>query len=1482
MTDFCHLHVHSEHSQLDGVGTSDDYAREAKRLGQTALAITDHGNVDGILKHQKACKKHGIVPVLGCELYIVPDMRQRTDGRWHLTALVRSREGLTNLMHMISLANLEGFYRRPRIDPELLLNHAEGLVFLTACIGSFVNMPGGEELLVKLRDLAPTFLEIMPHKHQKQINHNRTMALLSSSYGIPLVATNDCHYPLAGMGETQDVLLAVQRKAKWTDTDRWSMSRDWPGLHLRSADEMVQAFIRQSCLEPSVWQNAMYRTMEVAALCNGYTVERMPVELPRVHGHGDRDETDLMWEIVADGWGRRDILPGREVEYEARVNEEMGLICRMGFQRYFLIVHELISWCREQGIMVGPGRGSSGGSLVCYLMGITDVDPLRYGLIFARFISPERVDYPDIDMDFESARRDEVVGHLRDCYGEGNVVGISTFMTMKGKGALRDVARVFDVPLADVDPAAKAVPDIPDGDDRAGHAIEDGLKDIPELITFQRKYPDVVRHAINLEGQVRGYGKHAAGMCVNSRDLRLGHHCSLRVHDGVVSANWSKDDAEHMGLMKLDVLGLDVLSFLGEAVRLIKENRGMDIDLNALPLDDPEVYREIAAGNTAGAFQIGSNLNIRWCRELGVREFNDIVLINALTRPGPLKSGVSDQFLCRRRGQERVAYLPRMEPYTRETLGLVLFQEQVMWAMNQVAGLPWGECDKVRKVIGKSKGSSAFQEFKGKFVDGCGRQGTLTAAKADHVWDELASFGAYAFNKCLTGDTVLERGACGQYQKGPEITIRQLYDNWSSKESVGGKYRRVGVNILQMKHDGRIRPGKVKGVYYQGKRPTVVITTERGFNIKTTWNHKFPTEFGDRTVSQLSIGDKLFIKGRRFSDIRKDQKKELSNPSSLIGKTYSGCGFQEGEDNISWNGGSSKYLKQSKKIIEKRANGKCEKCGRDITKICGECGSIIRLERCEFAHVKTLEQCDYDFKKYHNPENILYLCNPCHKKFDYAKGERKVRHAQGRVTELDQIVSIKATGIEEDVFDVEMEGPEHNFVANGIVTCNSHAVEYSLLGYWCMILKVKWPLEFLCGCLSHCRGEKASVYVDEARRLGIPVELPKAGVSLADKWLVRNGILWAPLTAIKGVGDSQAEKILGGKAKQVAGNQDASKNQGFFQPSFGLDGMQPPQVQAAVRKPGNQMEVMLRKAGYYRERSLNFEELKEAAPLYDFNVMTGGERFRRLGGLGEIPERDLLACHLPKGANLIEIARYILPPIECRDCNLINECTRPVQPSFGRYNLMIIGEAPGKDEDQQGIGFVGRAGMDILWPELARHGIAPEMLHITNVCKCWPSKTKTPSKREITACSRWLEMEIAGLRPIMILAFGGTGVKALRGEGKISELNGQTVWSDRWQCWISWCLHPASVLHNPGNRSEFGRGIENFAHRVMDIGGNAWGAWMKEHVGKDWHLEYPGICPHGGDFGRSNGLYAECAGCASWERCALAAAACLDWTELGR
>ena len=385
---FFHAHVHDEFSTLDGEGKPETYVQEASRLGFKYLAETNHGNCDGFLKFQEACLKNNITPIYGVELYIVPDItkRDKYEKKYHITVLIQNKIGFTNVLKMLTIANLEGHYYRPRIDPSVLLKHYEGLVFMTACVSSFINMEGGTELLLELHKKVPTYLELMPHNYPIQKEINLKKLELGKKYNIPFSASNDCHYAKPEHAKAQEMLLAIQKKAKWDDPKRWKF--DFGGLYLKSEQEMEQAFIEQNCVPKEIWRPAMDNTMEIAKLCENFKIRKRKVSLPKVYGYEHRDETELMREIIENGMKERKI--GNYETYRNRVEEEFEIICKLNFQRYFLIVWELIEYCKRNNIGVGPCRGSSGGSLICYLMHITDIDPIKYGLIFARFISMER------------------------------------------------------------------------------------------------------------------------------------------------------------------------------------------------------------------------------------------------------------------------------------------------------------------------------------------------------------------------------------------------------------------------------------------------------------------------------------------------------------------------------------------------------------------------------------------------------------------------------------------------------------------------------------------------------------------------------------------------------------------------------------------------------------------------------------------------------------------------------------------------------------------------------------------------------------------------------------------------------------------------------------------------------------------------------------------------------------------------------------
>lgn len=754
-SEFCHLHVHNEFSLLDGFGTAEAYAERAKKLGFKAVALTNHGNVDGVIKWQQACEKQGIQSIVGCEGYMVEDLTQKVKGekRYHITLLVKNETGWHNLLKILTYANLNGFYYRPRFDPELFLEYSDGLLVMTACSFGFLRAPWGEDFLKRLlKKKVDVYAEIMPLKMEYQYEMNEWCLEISKKYKIPLVATNDCHYILESQSLEQEVLLAIQNKAKWTDKNRFKF--DIKGLYLKTASEMITSFeaLKKKVPRGEVIK-ALKETVNIAKKCQ-FKIQKVEVVLPDVvvPQYKDLDEDEQLINLCFDGLEaraeRHSQIRERWGEYETRLLEELETIIGLGFPRYFLIVWELIKWCHENDIMTGPGRGSVGGCLVAYCLNITQVDPIVWNLIFSRFISAARIDLPDIDMDFEDIKRGQIRKHLEELYGKYNVLGVSTFMQMHGRSALRDVARVFDTPQVDVDAAANSIVVRSGGDVRADFTIEDAFQTFEDGKRFLKKYPKVSKLAMSMEGQIRGAGQHAAAMCVSGEDLRSGRNANYVQRNKVMLCNWDKEDAEYMGLMKLDVLGLNALTVLNAASKLIKERKGEEIHFDLIPLDDEKVFSEFTKGNNIGVFQFSSPGMTKLCREILVEDFEQLIALNALHRPGCLRSGMTQTYRLRKHGEEKVSYIhDYIKNIAEHTQGLILYQEQIMRLLYDLGGLPWKTADMIRKVISKSKGVEQFKKFEKLFIDGCKERKTLSPQAAKKVFDELKYFGSYGFNR---------------------------------------------------------------------------------------------------------------------------------------------------------------------------------------------------------------------------------------------------------------------------------------------------------------------------------------------------------------------------------------------------------------------------------------------------------------------------------------------------------------------------------------------------------------------------------------------------------------------------------------------------------------------------------------------------------------------------------------------------------------
>lgn len=739
-SDFCHLHVHTEYSQLDGMGKIKDYVNRATQLGFEYLGITDHGNIDGLIRFQKACDEAEIVPVLGCELYIVKDHLKKNKQREHVTVWVKNQKGFKNLCKMLTIANTEGFYYKPRISAEMLLNHSEGLIIATACMQSFLLADYGSKLFSHLYDSIGNdlYCELMSHKNERQIKLNKLCRKYARRYNIGIIITNDCHYVNQIDYKSHEVLLAIQRKATWNDPKRWRFSMQ--NLHLRTAGQMQRAFDKRGFFK----RDYAFNTIEIAEKCSEFRIKEQNVRLPKIAGikkeKEDRVFKELCFSRYMDLFPNRSHIKEDEVYYE-RFKTEYNLIRKKNFIRYFLIVYLLVEWCKDNNILIGPGRGSVGGSLIAYLLGITSVDPIKHNLLFSRFINEDRIDLPDIDIDFENTKIDMVKKYLEDTYGLDKIAGVSTFNRLKSRQVIKDVSRVFEVPLKEVESFTKYIdPSVPED------AIESVIDEYSECAEFADKYPEVIKHAMRLEGIVKTYGKHAAALIVSRDPIGESGRCNLLERDGVSLINWEKDDAEYVGLMKLDVLGLNFMSILSETKRLIKENHGKDLDFTSISLKDKKVLKDIDNGETVGVFQLNTWAMTNLVKEMGIDKFDDIAAATALVRPGPYSSGMTDEYIKRKNGKEWDDH-EEIKKIAGYTYGMIIYQEQVMDVIHKIAGLPYSTADKIRKVIGKKRKPKEFAPYKKQFIEGCDKVGVFSNREAKEFWKGLLGWAKYGFNR---------------------------------------------------------------------------------------------------------------------------------------------------------------------------------------------------------------------------------------------------------------------------------------------------------------------------------------------------------------------------------------------------------------------------------------------------------------------------------------------------------------------------------------------------------------------------------------------------------------------------------------------------------------------------------------------------------------------------------------------------------------
>lgn len=745
MPKFTHLHVHSHYSLLDGLAKVDDLVKRAKELGMESMALTDHGNLYGAIEFYKAMKKAGMKPILGVEAYMAPygHLNKRAgvdEKRYHLILLAKNATGWLNIIQLVTKSNLEGFYYKPRIDKELLEEHKEGIICLSGCYGGEVSKLIAEKKLDEAKMAArwyqnifgnDFYLELQPHSPEL----HAPLLKLSHELGIPVVATQDTHYAKLEDRPVHEILLAVQTSTKLDDEDRLTLKKY--DLSLRSQEEMIEIF--------KDIPQAIENTARIADACN-LEIELGKTLLPKFEPpDGTSTSFEYLKQLIAERINARyaEITP----EIEERLAMELSVIEKTGFADYFLIVQDYIIWAKDHGIAVGPGRGSAAGSIIAYILRITNIDPIKYDLLFERFLNPSRIEVPDIDVDFTDIRRDEVVSYVREKYGNDRVAQIITFGTMAARAAIRDAGRALGLSYGLCDEIAKLIPFNPTQGMKTGW-LDASLQAIPELKTLYDKNPDakkVIDAAKKLEGVARHASVHACGVVISAKPLTnyMALQRAPQGEDSIVTQSEAHAVSD-LGVLKMDFLGLKNLTIIEKSLRIIKELHGVMIDIDALPLDDQKTFELFRAGDTTGVFQLESSGMRHYLKELAPTELEDIIAMISLYRPGPME--LIPSYILRKHGKEEVTYIhARLEPILKNTYGVGVYQEQMMRIARDLAGFTLAEADTLRKAIGK-KIKDLLEEQRMKLINGMVKNG-INEKTAKAIWELFPPFARYGFNR---------------------------------------------------------------------------------------------------------------------------------------------------------------------------------------------------------------------------------------------------------------------------------------------------------------------------------------------------------------------------------------------------------------------------------------------------------------------------------------------------------------------------------------------------------------------------------------------------------------------------------------------------------------------------------------------------------------------------------------------------------------
>jgi len=881
MADFCHLHCHTQYSLLDGAAQIKQLVQRAQQLDMPAVGITDHGNLFGVPEFYTTARRAGIQPVIGSEFYITPSGMDDTDDatRYHQVLFAKGRAGYQNLIQLSSLSYTDGFYYKPRIDKEVLRAHSEGLVATTCCLQGEVlqtilkqGEAAGREVFEHYLDIFGDdyYIELQDHGIEEQHQCNAVLLRWAKEYDVKVLATNDVHYVNQEDAEAQDVLLCLQTGKDYNDPNRMRFENDQ--FFLKSPDEMAAAL---HSVPVDIRQEAMATSREIAEKCK-FELPMGDLLMPHypIPQDFDNNMDAYLRHLVYEGARRRYGEIGEEVR--ERLDHELGIIKEMGYAGYFLIVQDFTDAARDLGVRVGPGRGSAAGSAVSYALGITNIDPLAYDLLFERFLNPDRVSMPDIDIDFDDRGRSKVIDYVVQKYGRENVCQIVTFGTMGPRSVIRDVARVLNIPLSEADRIAKLVPDGP------GVDLDSAMNEVPELRQLKQHDDKQVRRLMHyaevLEGSARHTGVHAAGVIIAPGEVSEYVPVAVAKSKGekTITTQYDGDWVEEFGLLKMDFLGLKTLTVLNDTLDLVRENHRVDIDLDAIPLDDQATYELFQRGETVAVFQFESEGMREWLRKLQPTSINDLIAMNALYRPGPMD--LIPDYIDRKHGREDVAYPhPLLEDILEPTYGIPVYQEQVMKMAQVMGGYSLGQADLLRRAMGKKK-QKEMDKQREVFVAGAADKG-VDEQKAHDVFDMMAKFAGYGFNKSHSAAysvVAYQTGYLKAHYPAEFMAAAMTNDMGDTKKLtvVLDEAQRMGLEVLPASvngsearfnvEDGRIRMGMgaIKGVGLSAIEELVDTRTTEGpfetlFDIVTTVNLRTVNKKALESLARVGAMDDL-------------------------------------------------------------------------------------------------------------------------------------------------------------------------------------------------------------------------------------------------------------------------------------------------------------------------------------------------------------------------------------------------------------------------------------------------------------------------------------------------------------------------------------------------------------------------------------------------------------------------------------------------